>query len=298
MSTKLENTSERESLRGRCYATNARDVWRGPSGFAAGTRALLRSAAISVSSFVPRHVESRVVRCIYLHTVMEDERRGFEQLVKLIGSQGDVIGTREVLDIISGRVPLDGRYFHISFDDGFAGVVRNAVPILIDHRMTATIFVATAFVEADFDAVANYCMCTMDYAAPIEIAGWKELREAHAAAFEIGSHTHHHVRLTGVSKDAHRLMSELQSSKSLIEQNLGGPCISIAWPYGTDFDVDKTALAAVQRAGYKACFSGIRGRVEPGITDPFRIPRHQVEAGWLYAHKKAWIAGLGERTSR
>jgi peptidoglycan/xylan/chitin deacetylase (PgdA/CDA1 family) len=296
MPPNLENASERESLRGRCYATNGRDVWKAPSGFAAGTRALLRSATISLSSFVPRQVESRAVRCIYLHTVMEDERRGFEHLVKLIASQGDVIGTREVLDIIAGRVPLDGRYFHISFDDGFAGVVRNAVPILIDHRMTATIFITTAFVDADFDDVVGYCTRTMDYAAPIEIAGWEELRRAHAAAFEVGSHTHHHVRLTGMSGDVNRMMMELETSKSLIEQKLAARCISIAWPYGMNADVDERALEAIQRAGYEACFSGVRGRVIPGTTSPLRIPRHQVEAGWPYAHKKAWVAGFGEHT--
>lgn len=292
--TDFEIADERKSLWRRCYATNAREVWRAPSGIAAKTRALLRSAAVDLASFVARRDESRVLRCIYLHTVMEDERVGFEQLVKLIGSRGDVIGTREVLDIIAGRVRLDGRYFHISFDDGFAGVVRNAVPILIDHRMTATLFVATAFIEADFDDVAGYCTRIMSYAAPVEVANWEELRRAHAAGFEIGSHTHRHARLSETSGDMHRMLIELQSSKSLIEQNLNAPCTSIAWPYGTNADIDETALAAIQRAGYEACFSAVRGRVEPGVTEPLRIPRHQVEAGWSNAHKSAWIAGLGE----
>lgn len=279
-----------------CYAISAREVWRAPSGIAAKARALLRSAAINLASFVPRSASSRVLRCIYLHTVMEDERAGFEDLVRLIRSQGDVIGTRELLEIVAGRVPLDGRYFHISFDDGFAGVVRNAVPILAGHGMTATLFVATAFVEADFDDVVDYCTRIMGYAAPVEIASWEELRRAHAAGFEIGSHTHRHARLSKVSADVGRMTAELQISKALIEQNLAAPCISIAWPYGTNADIDEAALAAIRRAGYEACFSAVRGCIGPGATDPLRIPRHQVEASWPCAHKSAWVGGLGERS--
>lgn len=292
----FEIPGKRASRWSASYAITAREAWKAPSGIAARTRALLRSAAINFASVVPRSGGSHVLRCIYLHTVMEDERAGFEELVKMIVSQGDVIGTREVIDIIAGRVPLDGRYFHISFDDGFAGVVRNAVPILVDHGMTATLFVATAFVEADFNDVVSYCTRIMGYAAPIEIASWAELRQAQAAGFEIGSHTHSHARLSEVSGDPNRMVIELKSSKALIEQNLGVPCISIAWPFGTNADIDDRALVAIQRAGYEACFSAVRGCVEPGVTDIFRVPRHQVEASWPYAHKSAWVAGLGERS--
>lgn len=291
----FEFSGDRASQWGKRYAVNAREAWRAPTGIAAVARALLRSAAINLASFVPRSAGSHVLRCIYLHTIMDDERAGFTQLVKLIGTQGDVIGTKDVLDIIAGRVPLDGKYFHISFDDGFAGVVRNAVPILLDDRMTATLFVATAFVEAGFNDVVSYCTRIMGYAAPIEVATWKELRQAQAAGFEIGSHTHSHARLSEVSGDPNRMAVELEHSKALIEQRLGAPCISIAWPYGTDRDIDGTALAAIRRAGYEACFSAVRGCVEPGVTGALRIPRHQVEASWPYAHKSAWIAGLGER---
>jgi len=291
----LEIASKRESLWRPTYAICAREAWRAPSGFAARTRALLRSTAINLASLVPRSNGSRVLRCIYLHSVMDDESAGFEELVKLIGSQGDVIGTRQLIDIISGRAPLDGKYFHISFDDGFAGVVRNAVPILAHQKMTATLFVATAFVEADFDDVADYCTRIMGYAAPVEIASWEELRQARAAGFEIGSHTHCHARLAKVSGNADRLATELYVSKSLIEHNIGAPCTSIAWPYGTNSDIDETALAAIRQAGYEACFSAVRGCIAPGMTDPLRIPRHQVEAGWPYAHKCAWIGGFGER---
>src|SRR5262249_55133672 len=154
----FETSGERRLGRDHKYAANVHEALKTPSGVAAKTRVMLRSAIISLASFLPRRDESRILRCIHLHTVMEDQRRGFEQLVKLIGSRGDVIGTRGVLDIITGSAPLDGCYFHISFDDGFADVVRYAVPILIDHRMTATIFVATALVDADFDNVAHYCM--------------------------------------------------------------------------------------------------------------------------------------------
>jgi hypothetical protein len=294
MTVGKEKSEEQRSGREQKYAANLREALKPAQSVTAKARSVLRSAIINLAALLPKRKESFTLRCIFLHTVMQGETLAFEELLKLVAARGDVIGTREVLDIITGNAPLDGCYFHISFDDGFADVVRYAVPILIDHRMTATIFVATALVDADFDNVAHYCVQTLGYAAPIEVANWEELRQAHNAGFEIGSHTHNHTRLSSISGDMNLMMNELANSKSIIEKNLGSSCISIAWPYGGRFDVDGRAIAAVRLAGYKACFSGIRGRVRPGITDPFRIPRHHIEAHWPNAHKKACISGFGE----
>src|SRR5262245_227943 len=227
-----EKSGEQRPDREQKYAANLREALKPAQSVTAKARSVLRSAIINLAALLPKRKESFMLRCIFTHTVMEGERLAYEQLLKLVAAQGDVIGTREVLDIITGSAPLDGCYFHISFDDGFADVVRYAVPILIDHRMTATIFVATALVDADFDNVAHYCMQTMGYAAPIKVASWEELRQAHNAGFEIGSHTHNHTRLSSISGDMNLMMNGLVNSKSIIEKNLGSSCISAGWIQG------------------------------------------------------------------
>ena len=67
-----------------------------------------------------------------------------------------------------------------------------------------------------------------------------------------GSHSLSHARLTHLDDDA--LDHELQSSREAIEDRLGRPCRSIAYPYGVS---DERVRAAAARAGYTAgCTTG------------------------------------------
>ena len=254
----------------------------------------MRSSILSAAGCFARDTGTKFVRCLYLHTVLDDERDGFADLLRLVRNRGETITTQHLLAIITGDAPVDGRYFHLSFDDGFANVVRNGIHLMIEHGVTASLFVATSFVEADDRIVDHYCRHIMSYSAAMPVSTWAMLRDAHAAGFEIGSHTCHHARLSDISHDTEKLRSELEESRKEIERRIGAPCLSFAWPYGTERDADDVSIAAVRQAGYTACFSAVRGRVTPGITDPFRIPRHQVEAAFPRLHKRAWIAGFRE----
>jgi peptidoglycan/xylan/chitin deacetylase (PgdA/CDA1 family) len=278
------------------YATVNSKAWTRPSGLN-GLRGVAQTGFLHALSLFDRRSASKFMRCVYLHTVLNDEQRGFVQLLNLIRDRGEVVSTDCLLSMIEGSIPIDGRYFHISFDDGFANVVRNAVPLLAERSMTACIFVATAFIGAPYEEIKSYCTQIMGYANPIEVVSWDDLRSIHAAGFEIGSHTHRHARLSAISAEHNRLMFELEHSKALIEREIGARCRSIAWPYGKYTDVDDNTLDAIRAAGYNACFSGVRGRVVPGRTDQFRIPRHQIEAFWPLAHKRVFLSGYGEHVT-
>jgi peptidoglycan/xylan/chitin deacetylase (PgdA/CDA1 family) len=77
----------------------------------------------------------------------------------------------------------------------------------------------------------------------------EELRGLHAAGMEIGSHTVSHVRLNEV--DEARRREELTQSRDDIENVLGAPVHSFAYPYGAWDDV---CAKAVRDAGYRgAC---------------------------------------------
>lgn len=123
---------------------------------------------------------------------------------------------------------------------------------------------------------------------------WAQVLEAAAAGFEIGSHTKSHARLSDISHDMKRLSDELTASKQIIEAKTGGACISFAWPYGTNADVDEKALEEIRAAGYLVSFSAVRGRVEPGSTDLFQVPRHQIEMHWPLSHAVLWAKGFRE----
>jgi len=74
----------------------------------------------------------------------------------------------------------------ITFDDGRAGVLRHAAPVLARHRLPATAHVVTDWVEG---------RNIPDHDRYSEFLGWSELHELRGAGIEIGSHTISHRNL-------------------------------------------------------------------------------------------------------
>jgi peptidoglycan/xylan/chitin deacetylase (PgdA/CDA1 family) len=82
---------------------------------------------------------------------------------------------------------------------------------------------------------------------------WDELRQLHRMGFEIGSHTTDHCILTQLP--AARLAVELLDSKQRIEEHLGVPCVSLAYPNGRQRDYSPAVLVAASQAGYQVGFT-------------------------------------------
>jgi len=59
---------------------------------------------------------------------------------------------------------------------------------------------------------------------------WKEIREMQRAGIDFGAHTLTHPDLTYLSSD--QLKAEVCDAKSIIEDALGAPVTSFAYPYG------------------------------------------------------------------
>ena len=95
---------------------------------------------------------------------------------------------------------------------------------------------------------------------------WEQVRQLAATGWQIGSHTCTHPRLTGLHDD--ELAHELGRSREVVEQELGAPCRSIAYPYG---DVDGRVARAAADAGY-AFGVGLPARWRD-YSDLLQLPR-------------------------
>lgn len=139
-----------------------------------------------------------------------------------------------------GRWP--GRTAVITFDDGYADNLA-AGEELARRGMSATWFIVSG-------SIGRPPAWPADAARPEgRLLDAGELRQLHAAGMEIGSHTVSHVRLTEV--DAARQHEELTRSRAEIEDALGSPVHSFAYPYGA---WDEACAKAVGEAGYRgAC---------------------------------------------
>ncbi len=156
----------------------------------------------------------------------------------------------------------------LTFDDGFASVVDDAAPILLERGVPATIF-----------AVAGYLGRTNDWPSQPDwverrpLATATQLAELAGAGFEIGAHGVDHEPLALVTPHvAHR---ELVDGKAMLEDAVGVPVESYAYPYGSL--PASGARAVVERTYASACTT--KPRLVRAGDDLIALPR--VDAHYL-----------------
>jgi peptidoglycan/xylan/chitin deacetylase (PgdA/CDA1 family) len=174
-------------------------------------------------------------------------------------------------DVVEGRAT--GRVLAVTFDDNYRSVLELAKPILDRHGFPGTLFVPTDWPEdrrpMRWPGIDGWLGTAHE--PEMESLTWAELRELADAGWEIGSHTCSHPHLPTL--DDAELARELGDSKARVEQQLGRPCTSIAYPYG---DVDARVAAATEAAGYRA--AGTIPRVLPAPR-PLLWPRTPIFHG-------------------
>lgn len=274
------------------FAESAIEAWASPKSVSTKCRSVARSLVVSAASGVFRG-SSRFVRCLYAHAVFPEQRHSFRAAIRWLKNYGEFITTNDLATIVRQSVQPNGRYFHLSFDDGFANVFEVGCEVLVEEKVPTTIFVPASFVEASPAALVSWFRNLPSYRKPLRVMTWNQIRQAAANGIEIGSHTMTHARLAHISGDASQLQKELTESKAVIEAATGLPCRAFAWPYGTMSDIDPTSFAAIKSSGYEIAFSAVRGSVN-GETDGFCIPRHQIEFHWPASHIRLWARGFRE----
>lgn len=171
----------------------------------------------------------------------------------------------------------------VTFDDGFASVLHNALPILAERGIPATMFVTTGYLgQQPGWAVADQGdrLVTPD-----------ELRRLPADLVEIGSHTVSHAYLARLTPE--EVATELTQSKHRLESILGREVGLVSCPYGS---VSPEVLGAARAAGYRRVFAS--ATVGPqDLQDGFLSPRFGVTPDdwaiefWLKLRGRyAWLA--------
>lgn len=166
----------------------------------------------------------------------------------------------------AGRLPE--RSVAITFDDGFAHLAERAAPLFAHHRLRATVFAVSDHVGGSSD------WSTQPASAPrLPLLGGDALRELAAAGWEIGSHGRTHRPLATLGADD--LRDELTGSRLALEELVGSPVRSFAFPYGA---VPQGAHELLTAAGYTSACTTRPGHVSSG-TEPLALPR--VDAHYL-----------------
>ena len=153
----------------------------------------------------------------------------------------------------------DQRTVVITFDDGYIDNLY-ACEALVSRGMRASWFIVSGSVGRD--------PTWSDDGRPRgRMLNAAELTEMRVAGMEIGSHTVHHAKLTEADDTA--LHAELADSKRDLEDMLGAPVTSFAYPYGA---WDARCADAVKTAGYAAACTTRTGWALRD-NDPYRLRR-------------------------
>ncbi len=124
----------------------------------------------------------------------------------------------------------------ITFDDGYVNVAEDALPVLLRHGFTATMFIISGLLgrSNEWDEGPAWPLMSADQVGTLAEAG-----------MEIGSHGATHRRLAGAG--ASRVEAEVSGSRASLGQLMGAPVRGFAYPYGS---MDAAARQAVRDAGY------------------------------------------------
>jgi peptidoglycan/xylan/chitin deacetylase (PgdA/CDA1 family) len=163
----------------------------------------------------------------------------------------------------SGPDQGDGKVVALTFDDAFADFADAALPLMAQRGMTGTLYVPTAYVGGRSGWLRE------EGEQGRSMLTWAALQDVAAAGVEIGGHSHSHAQLDLLSMSAVR--AEVSACKAELEDGLGRPVRSFAYPFGYSRKGVRGALAA---AGFDHACS-VRDLAYDG-DDRWTVPRWTV----------------------
>jgi peptidoglycan/xylan/chitin deacetylase (PgdA/CDA1 family) len=160
--------------------------------------------------------------------------------------------------------------FAVTFDDGHANLITNALPTLAARGIPATIFL----VSGNLGRPPGWDMCQEWPYRNEALVTAPELCSLAGPLVTVGSHTVSHPDLASLPEDKARW--ELAESKRVLEAILGRPVVLFAFPYGS-YTARLAELA--RQEGYRQAFTTepqtalpdrpqyLVGRLEGGLDD-------------------------------
>jgi peptidoglycan/xylan/chitin deacetylase (PgdA/CDA1 family) len=178
----------------------------------------------------------------------------FERQLDLLAARFRVVR----LDELSSSVgTTEQSLAAITFDDGFLDNYELALPALERRRFPATFFVATGYLGGRFATSAG----------ELPMMSASQVRETAERGHDVGAHTVSHAKLTRLDLAAAR--EEMRASKGYLEELLGRPVLSFAYPKG---DYNSAVRDAARLEGFRLAVT-IEEALLPREPDWLALPR-------------------------
>ena len=245
--------------------------------FKARIRNLVRDQIVAVLS-LPRKIPTTInwIRFPYYHHIFDDELFSFKSQLKYFSNYGDFISIDDAVDMLNSNQPIDGRYFCITFDDGFKNCITNVMPVFLKYKVPVSFYIPIKYIDT---CAGKNTELSQLYFDDMEFLSWKDCQQIIDMGMIIGSHTVNHVTLSSLSsKEAEW---ELSESKKIIEEKLKIKCKHFCAPVGIpgrDFLTERDPKIA-KECGYSSFLTTQRGSNER-LSQAMFIERDHTLANW------------------
>jgi peptidoglycan/xylan/chitin deacetylase (PgdA/CDA1 family) len=182
---------------------------------------------------------------------------------------------------VAGQRELPERPVVVTFDDGYANFVH-AAEEMAALGVVSTLYVTTGpLVGSPTVGMPSAPMLTAEQLTPLEALG-----------VEIGAHSHHHYHVDVAPRSV--ALDEIRRPKAILEELLGHPIASYAYPHGS---YRVAVRDQVRAAGYtSAC--AVRNAFSSIADDPLSLARLTLRDFTTTDTLRDWLQGRGAPIAR
>jgi peptidoglycan/xylan/chitin deacetylase (PgdA/CDA1 family) len=199
----------------------------------------------------------------------------FKMQMDYLRKNFNIVTLDEICNYVIKNRRLPKKSVSITFDDGFNNVYENAYPYFKEHKLPASIFITTEYVQKWI--VMNHTQFKM--------LNWNQIKEMNKNDITIGSHTVTHPHLKKISFEKAR--NEIYQSKEIIQKELGNKVKYFAYPRG---EYNNRIVNLVKAYGFHCAFIASEGTIRMG-DHPLLLNRVDIDSSitfWMFKIKLSY----------
>ena len=225
----------------------------------------------NIGKIWPANDKARKVILLY-HSVGESiwasKESIFTDQIKWLYDHSPILSLTDLVNSQSAELEIA-----ITFDDGYQSLYEKAMPIFLDKKIPATVYINTGWMS-DHVSTRKKSISDLGHYPNEYFLTWDEICELDQAGWEIASHGVNHHNFVEKSHDVVR--QECIASKYAIEERLNKSCLHFSYPWG---QYSMQVKKIVRECGYQYAAAARHGSITH-TTDLFALPRINIARGY------------------